>query len=72
MDADERKLSFKLTGRAAEGLANLARRHQNSVSAELRRAVDAHLATNDDGSLSPASRAPTSAVTGDGRAPVYP
>lgn len=73
MDADERKLSFKLSGRAAEALASLSRRNQNSVSAELRRAVDAHLlAHNDDGSLSRASRATTSAVPGDGRAPVYP
>ncbi len=40
--------------------------------AELRRAVEAHLAHNDDGSLSRASRATTSADSGDGRVPDYP
>jgi len=71
MDDEHRKLSFRLPADVARAIEQLAKRNCGSVGAELRRAVQAHLARNDDGSLSRASRATASAVQGDGRAPVY-
>ena len=70
MDDEHRKLSFRLGADVARALEHLAKRNCGSVGAELRRAVQAHLAHNDGGSLSRASRATTSAV-GDGHAKDY-
>ena len=72
MDGDHRKLSFRLDADVARALEHLAKRNCGSVGAELRRAVQAHLAHNDDGSLSRASRATTSADSGDGHGEAYP
>ena len=72
MDGDHRKLSFLLHADAARALERIARQNERSAGAELRRAVQAHLAHNDDGSLSRASRATTSADTGDGHGEDYP
>ena len=71
------RLTFRLEGHAVAALERVARRNERTTGAELRRAVKAHLALedlahNDDGSLSRASRATTSAVTGDGHGEAYP
>jgi predicted transcriptional regulator len=72
MDGDYRKLSFRLDADVARAIEQLAKRNCGSVGAELRRAVQAHLARNDDEPLCQAARVTTSADAGDGRVPAYP
>jgi len=68
MDGDQRKLSFLLDADAARELEQLARRNERSASAELRRAVQAHLAPEDDDPPSRAGRV-TSSANAQGLAP---
>ena len=72
MDGDHRKLSFRLDADVARAIEQLAKRNCGSVGAELRRAVQAHLAHNDDEPLCQAARVTTSADTGDGHGEAYP
>lgn len=72
MDGDgHKKVSVRMNADVARALEQLAKRNCGSVGAELRRAVQAHLAHNDDDPLCRAGRAIPSADPGDGHVEAY-